>query len=228
VFAAVIQGSGGLGMALLRMLLTLAAAASLGYFILPWLAERASRLPVSKSLLSMVVVSALFFAWSAEYVGGVAAITGAFIAGAGMGRSHWREEIARDLEALNYAFFVPLFLVSVGLNANVRTVAPAQWGVAALLIAVAVLSKLLGSGLGARLGGFTGRQSLRVGLGMISRGEVGLIVAGAGQTLGVLPPDSFTLIALVVIATTLMTPPLLRWAMSERKDHGQADPAGAG
>jgi Na+:H+ antiporter len=227
VFAALLKGSGDLGMALLRMLLTLAAAASLGYFVLPWLAERASRLPVSKGLLSMVVVSALFFAWSAEYVGGVAAITGAFIAGVGMGRSHWREEIARDLEAFNYAFFVPLFLVSVGLSANVRTVAPAMWGVAALLIAVAVVSKLVGSGLGARLGGFTGRQSLRVGLGMISRGEVGLIVAGAGQSLGILTPESFTLIALVVITTTLITPPLLRWSMTERKDHGQADPAGA-
>jgi Kef-type K+ transport system membrane component KefB len=121
-----------------------------------------------------------------------------------------------------------LFLVSVGLSANVRTVAPAHWGLAGLLVAIAVVSKVVGSGLGARLGGFTPRQSLRVGLGMISRGEVGLIVAGAGQSMGLLDADTFTLIALVVLATTLLTPPLLRWAMSERTDHGQADPAGSG
>lgn len=228
LFAALWQGSGGLGLALLRMVLTLAASIMLGYFVLPWIADRASRLPISKSLLSMVVVIALFFAWSAEFVGGVAAITGAFIAGVGVGRSHWRDEVARDLEGLNYAFFVPLFLVSVGLSANVRNVSPAHWGLAALLVAIAVVSKVVGSGLGARLGGFTSRQSLRVGLGMISRGEVGLIVAGAGQSMGLLDPDTFTLIALVVLATTLVTPPLLRWAMSERTDHGQADPAGAG
>jgi Kef-type K+ transport system membrane component KefB len=229
VFTALVQGGGGeLWIALVRMALTLAASVALGYFVLPWMAERASRLPISKSLLSMVVVAALFFAWSAEFVGGVAAITGAFIAGVGVGRSHWRDEVARDLEPINYAFFVPLFLVSVGLNANVRTVAPAEWGVAGLLIVIAVISKLIGAGVGARLGGFTNRQSLRVGLGMISRGEVGLIVAGAGQSLGLLPPESFTLVALVVIVTTLITPPLLRWSMTERTDHGQADPAGSG
>lgn len=228
VFVALVQGGGELWIALVRMALTLTASVALGYFVLPWMAERASRLPISKSLLSMVVVAALFFAWSAEYVGGVAAITGAFIAGVGVGRSHWRDEVARDLEPINYAFFVPLFLVSVGLNANVRTVAPTQWGLAGLLVVIAVISKLIGAGLGARLGGFTNRQSLRVGLGMISRGEVGLIVAGAGQSMGLLPPESFTLVALVVIVTTLMTPPLLRWSMTERTDHGQADPAGSG
>ncbi|HLC34360.1 MAG TPA: cation:proton antiporter [Anaerolineales bacterium] len=228
LFAALWQGTGGLGLALLRMVLTLAASVMLGYFVLPWIADRARRLPISKSLLSMVVVVALFFAWSAEYVGGVAAITGAFIAGVGVGRSHWRDEVARDLEGLNYAFFVPLFLVSVGLSANVRTVAPAHWGLAGLLVVIAVVSKVAGSGLGARLGGFTPRQSLRVGLGMISRGEVGLIVAGAGQSMGLLDTDTFTLIALVVLTTTIITPPLLRWSMTERTDHGQADPAGAG
>src|SRR3990172_7847780 len=212
----------------LRKLRTLAASVMLGYFVLPWIADRARRLPISKSLLSMVVVVALFFAWSAEYVGGVAAITGAFIAGVGVGRSHWRDEVARDLEGLNYAFFVPLFLVSVGLSANVRTVAPAHWGLAGLLVVIAVVSKVAGSGLGARLGGFTPRQSLRVGLGMISRGEVGLIVAGAGRSKGLVDTDTFTLIALVVLTTTIITPPLLRWSMTERTDHGQADPAGAG
>ncbi len=228
IFAALWAGSQGLGLALVRMVLTLGASVILGYLVLPWIADRASRLPISKSLLSMVVVVALFFAWSAEYVGGVAAITGAFIAGVGVGRSHWRDEVARDLEALNYAFFVPLFLVSVGLSANLRIVAPAHWGLAGLLVVIAVVSKVVGSGLGARLGGFTPRQSLRVGLGMVSRGEVGLIVAGAGQSMGLLQPDVFTLIAVVVLATTLLTPPLLRWAMNERTDHGQAGPAGAG
>jgi len=208
-----------LWMVFLRMILTLLASAILGYLVLPRLAEWGDRLPVSQGMMALVIVSALLFAWSAEFVGGVAAITGAFIAGLGLGQTRWREEIVRDLQTMNYAFFVPLFLVGVGLQADARHLETSILPLGFVLVVVAILSKILGCGLGARLGGFSNRQALRVGTGMISRGEVGLIVAGVGEGLGLISPQEFTLIVLIVLLTTLITPPLLRWTFGEEPSH---------
>lgn len=211
------ESNGSLTIVILRMFLTLLTSAVIGYFILPKLADWASNLPVSQGMMALVIVAALIFSWSAEFVGGIAAITGAFIAGVGLGQTHWREEIARELKTMNYAFFVPLFLVGVGLQANVRELDLVILPLGLVLIVIAIASKVLGSGLGARLGGFTTRQSLRLGVGMISRGEVGLIVAGVGQRLGLLTKQEFTVIVLVVLVTTFITPPLLRWMFGDEK-----------
>jgi len=86
-----------------------------------------------------------------------------------------------------------------------------------LLIPVAMVSKVLGSGLGAWLGGFDRGAALRLGLGMISRGEVGLIVAGVGLAEGLLMAEDFTAIVLMVLVTTMVTPPLLRWAFARQE-----------
>ncbi len=217
IFVSLTGGQENLSIVLTRMVLTLLASGILGYLVLPLLVDWANRLPVSQGMMAMVIVSALLFAWSAEYIGGIAAITGAFVAGIGLGRTHWREEIARELQTMNYTFFVPLFLVGVGLQANIRDLDVSIIPLALVLILVAVVSKILGSGLGARLGGFSKWQSLRVGVGMISRGEVGLIVASVGQSLGIIAPRELTLVILVVLISTLITPPLLRWAFEEEK-----------
>jgi len=206
------EGQAGPAVVILRMALTLAAFGAIGYFILPKLADWGSRLPVSQGMMALVIVAALVFSWSAEFVGGIAAITGAFIAGVGLGQTHWREEIARELQTMNYAFFVPLFLVGIGLQANLRNLDIGILPLGLLLAAIAIASKIIGCGAGARLGGFTNLQALRVGVGMISRGEVGLIVAGVGQRLGLLTEQEFIVIVLIVLVTTLITPPLLRWA----------------
>jgi Kef-type K+ transport system membrane component KefB len=79
-----------------------------------------------------------------------------------------------------------------------------------VLLAIAVLSKVLGAGLGARLAGFTNQQALRVGVGMVSRGEVGLIVASIGVREGLIGPDVFSVVVVLVLLTTLIAPPLLR------------------
>ncbi len=79
-----------------------------------------------------------------------------------------------------------------------------------MLVLVAVASKLLGSGLGSRLGGVRGRSAMRVGAGMVSRGEVALVLAGSGLAGGVLDQTTYSIIIGVVLATTLLTPALLR------------------
>jgi Kef-type K+ transport system membrane component KefB len=214
VFAALVVNSGGgaLGVAgiVLRMVAFLVVALMVAIRLLPSLPARLARLPLSEPIVTGAVVVMLIFAWTAQELGGIAAITGAFLAGVGMSRSPQNDAIRRGTHVLAYAFFVPIFLVSIGLRADVGELTTAAAILILALTAVAVISKVLGAGAGARLGGLTGNESLRLGVGMISRGEVGLIVANVGLTLALISTELFTDIVLVVLATTLLAPPLLK------------------
>lgn len=170
-----------------------------------------ARLPVSEPLVACALFVMLVYAWAAEYLGGVAAITGAYLAGIILASGKTREVLEDKAKVLVYGLFVPVFFVDIGLRADLREAlsGPLVWvGVAIVLIAI--LAKVLGSALGARLTGFSNYESLRVGTGMVSRGEVGLIVAGIGVERQVIPTDVFGLMVLMVVVTTLVTPVLLR------------------
>lgn len=202
---------------LLKMIAYLSVTTLLGFFLLPRLAEWVNGQPISQGLAALVLVTALLFAWSAEVVGGLAAITGAFIAGVGFGRSRLRDEIERDMHTITYAFLVPIFFVSIGLKTNARLLAGPDVAFALALLLVAVISKVVGCGLGARLGGYTNQESLRVGVGMISRGEVGLIVASVGVNAGLIKTELFSVVAFIVLVTTLITPLLLRLTFTNKE-----------
>jgi len=111
---------------------------------------------------------------------------------------------------VSYAWLVPVFFVSVGLEANARVLGVQDVPFAALIVVVAMLSKVLGCGLGALLGGLTRREALQLGVGMSSRGEVGLIVASAGLSANLIGERTFASVVLMVLATTILTPIMLR------------------
>jgi Kef-type K+ transport system membrane component KefB len=196
------------------MLLYLALAGVAGWLALPPLLRWVDRQPISEGLASLVFSSVLLFAWAAEVLGGLAAITGSFLAGVGLSRSPLREKTEGRIRAITYAFLVPVFFVSIGLQADAGALTGPSWILLAVLLVVAVASKVIGSGLGALVGGFGGRQALRVGVGMISRGEVGLIVAAVGVGQGLIGPDLFSVVVLLVLLTTIVTPVLLRLAFA--------------
>jgi Kef-type K+ transport system membrane component KefB len=196
------------------MVLVLLVVGLLSLFFLPRLAEWSRQIRASEGMLAIVLAATLFLSWATEFFGGVAAITGAFLAGVSLGGSHLRSEIEQGLHRIAYAFFVPIFLVDIGLQANMRSLLGGGLGLVGLLILVAIISKLIGSGGGSMLGGFNGHQALRMGLGMVSRGEVGLIVASVGVAEGIMPQEHFTAIVVVVLVTTLLTPIMLRAAYS--------------
>ncbi len=221
LFIAFTDGSGEHDSALMvviKMSLYLALSITLAYFALPRLASWARRQPVSEGLTSMVVIIVLLYAWTAEEGGGLAAITGAFIAGIGFGRSHLRNEIERAMHAITYAFFVPIFFVSIGLHTDLHQMTSSALPFAGLLILAAIIGKLVGAGAGAKLTGFSWQEALRVGLGMISRGEVGLIVATVGINAGLINTEVFSVVTLLVLTTTLITPPLLRLSYARSKE----------
>ena len=221
IFLALTQASGGIGsvaVVIVRMILYLALAGVLGWFALPRLARWVDQQPISQGLTALAVVSALLFAWAAEVIGGLAPITGAFIAGVCLARSPLRHKLEAKVGTLAYGFFVPIFFVSIGLHTNAREMGSAGLLLLAVLFIVAVVSKILGSGLGARLGGYTNRESLRVGVGMVSRGEVGLIVATTGVVQGVIPEEVFSVVVILVLLTTLVTPLMLRAVFAPAAD----------
>lgn len=187
------------------------------FFVLAWLAGRflpailrgAQGLQVSQAVLAAVLVVAFVYAWAAEYLGGVAAITGSYLAGLLFAQTKFKSIIDEGIHPLTYSIFVPVFFVSIGLQANARALG-AQVSFVVVLLVVAIVAKAIGCAGGALLSGFNARQAVRVGAGMISRGEVGLIVAGYGLTNGLIDRDVFSASVVMVLVTTMVTPPLLK------------------
>jgi Kef-type K+ transport system membrane component KefB len=176
---------------------------------LPALLRAADRLNVSQGLLGVVLAVAFLYGWAAEYLGQMAAITGSYVAGVLVARTRYKERIDQGIHPLTYSMFVPVFFVSIGLEANVRDLRN-DLAFTVAILAVAIVGKILGCGALAWLSGFTRRQSLRVGVGMISRGEVGLIVASYGLSHGIITRKGFSASVIMVLVTTVITPPLLR------------------
>ena len=199
---------GELGIVVVRVTLFFVAAIAARHLLSPAL-QWASTLGVSQAVLSAGLVIMFLYAWAAEYVGAVAAITGAYLAGVLIAQTEFKKEIDAGIHPLTYSIFVPLFFISIGLEANGRELGPrAMFTV--VLVLVAIVAKAIGCGVFARLFGFSTTESVRVGVGMISRGEVGLIVAGYGLANGLIGSDVFSASVLMVLVTTMVTPPLMR------------------
>jgi Kef-type K+ transport system membrane component KefB len=192
-----------------------------------WVFRQASRLHGPHSELAAALTIGLLLAFLAEWLGGMAAITGAYLAGLFVAATPAHAKVTDDLRAMTNSFFGPLFFVSIGLEVNARQLASGT-GVFVLLMAVAVVGKILGSGLGARLTGFSNRDSLIVGVGMIPRGEVGLITASLGFAAGLVAPTVYVQVVILVLATTLVTPPLLKMAFSRGATEAATGKTGLG
>lgn len=219
-FVLVGDGAGGISgvlLTILNMVLYVGAATAIGLWVLPWLAQKIDQLPISKGTLAFVLVISLLFAYAAEVFGGMAAITGAFLAGLFLGRTPLKAKMEEGISVLAYAFFVPIFFVEIGLEVNLRAISGSAWWFAAVFTVIAIISKIAGSGLGAKMGGFTNREAFQLGIGMVSRGEVGLIVAALALSPGLITPEQFSIGVFMVIIATLVTPPMLRAAFAAPK-----------
>jgi Kef-type K+ transport system membrane component KefB len=143
---------------------------------------------------------------------GVAAIVGAFLAGLALGESTGPRE--RDLAQGVSEFLVPFFLAGIGLYVNLSAFGrPATAVLAVVLLLAAVVSKFIGCGLGALPLGKT--DAVRIGVGMIPRGEVGMIVAQIGLTCGILSQSSYSVVVFMSVATTIVAPPLIKIAYKD-------------
>ena len=172
-----------------------------------------------KDLRRYVIVAFVFcllLSFSAEEFFGVADITGSFLAGlilSGTKKSHY---IAARFDTISYLLLSPIFFASVGINATIDGMNGAIILFAVLLTIIAILSKIVGCYAGARMCRFNNRESIQIGTGMVSRGEVALIVANKGKALGLVNNILFAPIIIMVVVTTIVAPIMLKIAFKDK------------
>lgn len=185
-------------------------------YVIPPFLKAFSRLKVTESILSGALVACFALAYIGEHYFEIAAIIGAFFMGIAIGRTEFKETVEHKVEPIASSIFVPFFFVSIGLSVTFDGIMENIWFLVVFSL-VAILSKLIGSGLGAKLAGFSWKSSTGIGAGMISRGEVALILAGMGLSSGLLPAEDYTPMVIVIIVTTLVTPPMLKGIFGTRE-----------
>lgn len=171
------------------------------------------RLDVNEAVTSCVLSLVLLYAVSAEWLGSVAGITGAYLLGYVFAGAKLKPLIERTFAAIGHGLLIPLFFVSIGLSSNFRALG-GHWMLLIAIFVVAVITKLIGCGSAALIMGMGPVRSFRVGCGMISRGEVGLIVTAMGASSGVFQEPETAVMVSVVLLTTLFTPLIMRGAFA--------------
>lgn len=167
----------------------------------------------SKGLHRHVIIAFVFcllMAYIAEQYFGVADITGAFIAGLIISNTERSVFIQTKFDTLSYMLLSPVFFASIGLKVVLPKMSGLIVAFALLLMVVAVLTKIIGCGLGAKVCGYKPYQCKRIGVGMISRGEVALIVASKGTAVGLMSSAFLGPVVIMVVFTTIITPVLLK------------------
>ena len=169
-----------------------------------WPGRERRRYPV------LAFVLCLLMAYCAEEFFGVADITGAYVAGLVISCTPRAAYIQSKFEPLSFLLLTPVFFASVGIKAEVDGMTGSLVLFSVLLLIVSIVTKIIGCGLGAKLCGFSGKESLQVGVGMVCRGEVALIVANRGLELGVLSSTMMAPVIITVVGGTILTPILLK------------------
>ena len=176
-----------------------------------------NRYPHTQRIPIIGLALALALAYTADKFFGIADITGAFVAGVILSSLKDSAYIDRKMDVNSYMIFGPVFFVSIGLTTDIKEIDVAILLFSAFFVLVGLLSKVIGCGLMAGLCGFKGKDKLRIGVGMMTRGEVALIVANKGLDAGMVESKYFTCVILLIIASSILTPILLKILYSDKK-----------
>jgi monovalent cation:proton antiporter-2 (CPA2) family protein len=201
-------GEVNLTIVILKKVLFFVGAILVSWKLVPWFLRKFASLKVSETVISSALIICFVFAYLAEYTG-VAAIIGAYIAGVAISLTNFKHEIFEKVETISYSIFVPVFFTSVGVTAEFGGIKE-NLGLIVILSILAILTKLIGAFLGAKAANFSWNRSLAIGSAMISRGEVALILAAIGLEANLLNQEMFAVLVVVVLATTIVTPPLMK------------------
>ena len=155
-------------------------------------------------------VLAFTLAYVAERYFGIADITGAYVAGIVLCSIDDSEYIARKVDINSYMLFAPVFFASIGLKTSIDDMTPVLLGFCVLFVIVALVTKIIGCGLMSRLLGFQTVDSLKIGVGMMTRGEVALIVAQKGLQVQMIEAKYFSAVILLILVSSVITPIALK------------------
>ncbi len=164
----------------------------------------------------LAFVFCLILSYTAERYFGVADITGAYFAGLIICNTQKTKYIASRFETISFLLFSPIFFASIGLEAALPAMSGKVVLFTVLLLLTAVATKIIGCGLGAKLCGYSGDEAAQIGAGMAARGEVALIVASKGNALGLMNGSYYGSIIVMVMATAVIAPVLLKIALSRQ------------
>ncbi|RKX87303.1 MAG: cation:proton antiporter [Spirochaetes bacterium] len=187
----------------------------IGFFLFKPIIRFTKKLNVESGVVTIALALCFLFAWAAEK-SGMAEITGAYIAGLFIGQTRFKRTVSEGIETIGQSFFVAIFFINIGLETHLENIT-GNPGFIILIILFAITGKILGGGLGARIGGFSLEQSTRIGIGMVPRGEVALIISAMALTRGIFTQTEYSTTVLIVIISALLTPPLLKLAFREKE-----------
>lgn len=177
------------------------------YKVFKWLD---ARYPHTRRIPILGLAFCLFLSYVAETYFGIADITGAYAAGIVLCSLNDSDYIASKMDINSYMMFGPVFFVSIGLKTNVGNLTPEIMIFSAAFVGVALITKIVGCGTMAKICGFSGDDSLKIGVGMMTRGEVALIVAQKGLAVGLLSSVYFTSVIFLIIVSSIVTPVILK------------------
>ena len=203
-------GGGAIGPVLLKVVLFFAGSIGSGFLVykgMDWLDRRYThqrRIPI------ISLCYCFLMAYLAETFFGIADITGAYVAGVVLCNLADRDYIERRIDISSYMIFAPIFFAGIGLKTSFGAMDARLIAFSVCFVLIALISKVIGCGGCAKLLGFDGQDSMKIGLGMMTRGEVALITAQMGLSVGLLTADFFTAVILLILVSSVVTPILLK------------------
>lgn len=211
------SGDTKVGMVLFKIVAFFVLASVVGYIFYQgfkvW-TERAEK--DKRRFVIMAFVFCLLLSYVAEQYFGVADITGAYLAGLVISQTQRKDYIEARFSTLSYIMLSPIFFASIGINVVLPEMTMPIIVFSIVLLVVAILAKIIGCGFGAKLFKYTNRECIQIGAGMVSRGEVALIVANKGKEVGLMPTNLMGPIIIMVIGTTIVAPILLKIVFKEK------------
>lgn len=188
-------------------------AGVLCHYIIKWLSKK---FPVTRRIPIFGLVICFVFAWASEALFGVAAITGAFVAGVVMSNMNSTQYIEKKIDTNSYMFFGPIFFANIGIGMDFSSFNLELLGFGFAFVVFGLLAKILGCGAGALMCKYSLKDSVRVGFGMMARGEVVLIVAKKGIEAGIIDAKYMFAVVMLIIISSFLTPICLK--LLYRKD----------
>ncbi|MCR5495577.1 MAG: cation:proton antiporter [Treponema sp.] len=208
------SGKGGIAEILIKTVLFFIAAIITGYIIFRVFKWYDRRHPHSRRIPIYGLGIALIFAYAAEKFFGIADITGAYIAGVVFCSLTDAPYMEQKIDINSYMIFSPIFFASIGLKTDLSGMNMSLLWFSIAFVIVGCLSKIIGCGGVSRLMGYSWKDSYKIGLGMMVRGEVALIVAQKGLSVGIVESQYFAPVILLIIVSSMIVPILMKKAFS--------------
>ncbi len=187
-----------------------ACAFLFGYFAYQMFKRYDAKHPHTRRIPIAGLALCLFLAYVAEEHFGIADITGAFVAGIILCNIRDSKYIAEKMDINSYMLFGPVFFASIGIKTNIESLNTSLLLFSVAFVIVAMTTKIIGCGLVAKTCRFSWNQSLKIGAGMMTRGEVALIISQKGLSAGLMSADYFTAVILLIIVSSIVTPIVLK------------------